>query len=242
MMPLLLTLAGGVEGLPLIYSPRRDDGIAFVLLCCFFLSSYVLSRNRKFLVQLIKDFLLHRERSSIFTTSTASDVRSLLLLTLQTCVLCSVTIFCCCVEYTPPLAESLPTLAVIGIYFVLCLLYLLVKWGIYSFLGWIFFDKSKVDSWLESYSTLLYYLGFLLFPSVLFCVYFDLGLSASVLITLIFLSFTKILMFYKWIKLFCEHFYGSLLLIVYFCALEVVPCVLLFDGILQLNEYLTIKI
>lgn len=83
----------GTEGIPIPYSPRMDDGITVVLLCCFFLSAYVLSRSRKFLLQLVKDFLLHRERTSIFATSTAADMRYLLLLILQTCILAGVCIF-----------------------------------------------------------------------------------------------------------------------------------------------------
>ena len=77
----------GTEGIPIPYSPRMDDGITVVLLCCFFLSAYVLSRSRKFLLQLVKDFLLHRERTSIFATSTAADMRYLLLLILRRCSL-----------------------------------------------------------------------------------------------------------------------------------------------------------
>ena len=73
-------IPGGAEGVPIPYSPRMDDGITIVLLCCFFLSAYVLSRSRRFLLQLVKDFLLHRERTSIFATSTAGDMRYLLLL------------------------------------------------------------------------------------------------------------------------------------------------------------------
>ena len=63
---------------------RRHHHCAAVL---FFLSAYVLSRSRRFLLQLVKDFLLHRERTSIFATSTAGDMRYLLLLILQTCIL-----------------------------------------------------------------------------------------------------------------------------------------------------------
>lgn len=64
------------------------------------------------------------------------------------------------------------------------------------------FDKNKTNIWLESYSTLIYYVGFALFPFVLFLVYFDLNLTNLVIIGLIILIFTKILMFYKWVKLF----------------------------------------
>ena len=50
-------IPGGADGVPIPYSPRMDDGITIVLLCCFFLSAYVLSRSRRFLLQLVKDFL-----------------------------------------------------------------------------------------------------------------------------------------------------------------------------------------
>lgn len=89
---LMTWTVGGAEGIPIPYSPRMDDGITIVLLCCFFLSAYVLSRSRRFLLQLVKDFLLHRERTSIFATSTAGDMRYLLLLILQTCILSGVCI------------------------------------------------------------------------------------------------------------------------------------------------------
>ena len=66
MIRLLLTWITGFKGMPIPYSPKLDDGITILLLCCFFISAYVLSRSRKFLVQLMKDFLLNRERTSIF--------------------------------------------------------------------------------------------------------------------------------------------------------------------------------
>ena len=53
---LMTWTVGGAEGIPIPYSPRMDDGITIVLLCCFFLSAYVLSRSRRFLLQLVKDF------------------------------------------------------------------------------------------------------------------------------------------------------------------------------------------
>ena len=86
-MSVWLLFATGFDGVPIPYSPRTDDVIALVLLACFFLSSFVLARSKKFLSQQAKDFILHRERTSIFATSTASDVRYLLLLVLQTCIL-----------------------------------------------------------------------------------------------------------------------------------------------------------
>ena len=218
----------GTEGIPIPYSPRMDDGITVVLLCCFFLSAYVLSRSRKFLLQLVKDFLLHRERTSIFATSTAADMRYLLLLIYFN-------------DIQPELVRHVSPGLLLGIYIGVCLFYLCLKWMLYSFLGWIFFDESVTTLWLESYSTLLYYLGFALFPFALFVVYFDLSLQLTIIIGLILAFFAKILMLYKWLKLFCNNLYGGLLLIVYFCALEIMPCFVLYQGVTQLNDYLIIK-
>ena len=231
----------GTEGIPLPYSPRMDDGIAVLLLGCFFLSAYVLSRSSKFLLQLVKDFLLNRERTSIFAMSTASDMRYLLLLVLQTCVLEGVFMFNYYQESEGVLVNHIAPLSLLLIYVSIPILVFCVKWLVYSVLGWIFFDKIKTGLWLESYSTLQYYIGFALFPLVLFIVYFDLDSRISVVLALILFLFVKILMLYKCIKLFCDNLYGCSLLFLYFCALEIVPYLVLYQGIEQLNDYLIIK-
>lgn len=231
----------GFEGTPISYSPRTDDAIALTLLVCFFLSSIALARGKKFLSQQVKDFVLHRERTSIFDSSTAADVRYLLVLVLQTCVLSGITFLNYFHDTCPALMDHVSSLLLLGIYVGFCLAYFLLKWLLYMFLGWTFFDKNKTNIWLESYSALIYYVGFALFPFVLFLVYFDLSLTNLVIIGSIILIFTKILMFYKWIKLFFHQFSGLFLLILYFCALEIVPCLLLYQGMVRINDILLIK-
>ena len=230
----------GFEGTPISYSPRTDDAIALTLLACFFLSSIALARGKKFLSQQVKDFVLHRERTSIFDSSTAADVRYLLVLVLQTCVLSGITFLNYFHDTCPALMDHVSSLLLLGIYVGFCLAYFLLKWLLYMFLGWTFFDKNKTNIWLESYSALIYYVGFALFPFVLFLVYFDLSLTNLVIIGSIILIFTKILMFYKWIKLFFHQFSGLFLLILYFCALEIVPCLLLYQGMIQMNNILAV--
>ena len=234
-------VGSGFEGIPIPYSPRTDDAISLTLLVCFFLSSIALSRGKKFLSQQVKDFVLHRERASIFDSSTAADMRYLLVLVLQTCVLAGITFFNYFHDISPALMSHVSPLLLLGIYVGFCLAYFLLKWLLYMFLGWVFFDKNRTNMWLESYSALIYYAGFALFPFVLFLVYFDLSLTNLIIIGSIILIFAKILMFYKWIKLFFHQFSGLFLLILYFCALEIVPCLLLYQGMIQMNNILLIK-
>lgn len=234
-------VSSGFEGTPIPYSPRTDDAISLTLLACFFLSSIALARGKKFLSQQVKDFVLHRERTSIFDSSTAADMRYLLVLVLQTCVLAGITFFNYFHDTSPVLMNHVSPLLLLGIYVGFCLAYFLLKWLLYMFLGWVFFDKNRTNMWLESYSALIYYAGFALFPFVLFLVYFDLNLTNLIIIGSIILIFAKILMFYKWIKLFFHQFSGLFLLIVYFCALEIIPCLLLYQGMIQMNNILLIK-
>jgi len=231
----------GFEGTPISYSPRTDDAIALTLLVCFFLSSIALARGKKFLSQQVKDFVLHRERTSIFDSSTAADVRYLLVLVLQTCVLSGITFLNYFHDTCPALMDHVSSLLLLGIYVGFCLAYFLLKWLLYMFLGWTFFNKNRTNMWLESYSALIYYIGFALFPFVLFLVYFDLSFTNLIIIGSIILIFTKMLMFYKWIKLFFHQFGDLFLLILYFCALEIVPCLLLYQGMVRINDILLIK-
>ena len=138
-------LNSGFEGTPISYSPRTDDVIALTLLACFFLSSIALARGKKFLTQQVKDFVLHRERTSIFDSSTAADVRYLLVLVVQTCVLTGIVFFNYFHDTCPMLMTRVSPLLLLGIYVGFCLAYFLLKWLLYMFLGWMFFDKNKTN-------------------------------------------------------------------------------------------------
>ncbi len=237
----LSVIVSGLEADPLSYSPRMDNGIALVLLCCFILTALALARSKKILSDMMKGFLYHRERASLFAVSTSGDVRFLLLLLGQTCVLGGVVLFNFFCDTNPLLLKKVSPHLLIGIYVGVCLICLFLKWLVYSFLGWIFFDKSTVSNWIESYFSLIYYLGFALFPFVLFLVYFDLSFVSFIVCGLVLVIFTKMLMFYKWIKLFFDNIFGLFLLILYFCALEIMPYFIIYQGLVELNELLVIK-
>lgn len=231
----------GFSGTFLPYLPQTDDLIAGILLVCFFISAFVLAHSRKFLFQQAKDFISYHKRGSIFDTSTVTDVRYLLLLVIQTCIFSGIVLFILFITLQPELTRKLEPPSLLGMYIGVCLLYLVIKWLLYTFLGWIFFDRNKVSEWLEAYSAIIYYLGFALFPFVLYLVYFDYDLTYIVSISLFLFVFVKILMFCKWCKLFFRNIIDVFLIILYFCALEIMPLILLYKGMIELNNLLAIK-
>jgi hypothetical protein len=239
---LLSSLTLFLKGNPLPYSPRHDDVIVVLLFACFFLSAYVLARGSKLLLLLLKDFLLHRERISIFAASGVNGTRYFFLLIVQLCLLSAL----CCYVYLADLHPELMTdgssFFFITIYALLFALYLLVKRILYVFVGWVFIEGNKIELWITSYATLLYYSGLLLFPLTLCFVYFQIPLLITVIFLVSLFIIAKILIFYKWIKLFCSNIVQCVVLILYFCALEIVPCIILYKGIVELNDCLNVNL
>lgn len=232
----------GFDGTPVPYRLNSDNGLTALLFLCFFLTAYVLTNGKRFLWQQLKDFVYVKERGNLFDNSTATDFRYRLVLFFQTSVLLGICFFDYFHDTIPGLLTANPSFVILGANILVIVGYYLLKWLLYSLLGWIFFDKSRTENWLESYSTILCYLGFALFPVVLLMVYFDLSAQILLPIELCLIIFAKILMFYKWIKLFSNNLYGLFCLIVYFCALEIVPCFILFRALAQVNNVLVIKL
>ncbi len=232
----------GIIGIPTPYSPQKDDLVALILLVCFFITSFVLARSKRQIWLQLRSLAFQRERSSLFAGGTTIDIRLIVLLLLQTCIFLGMLFFNYFNDVNPVLmVETSPNLLLV-IYIGICVGYLLFKWLFYLFAGWVFFEKIKTNLWMESYITMLYTVGFILFPLVLLLIYFNLSVVFLIVFGLILLACVKILMFYKWLRLFSNNFGGFLLLILYFCALEIIPGFILYRGLVELNNLLIIKI
>lgn len=223
---------------PIPYLLKYDDSIAIIILLCFFSLAFVLADSKKYLMQQGTSFILHKDRMNLFGASPVFNIYLSSVLILQTCFLGGIVFFSYFNYKCPILIQDSNPYVVIGVYVLVSLLYILLKRVLYVFAGWIFFDKSSVSSWLDSYFTLIYYLGFALFPYVLLLVYFDLNIEIMLSLGLVILIMTKILMLYKWLKFFFNNIYGLSLLILYFCALEIMPCLLFYRVLMDINKIL----
>jgi len=218
---------------------RHDDSIVIVLLVCFFVLAYVLTRNYRLLMRKMASyFLLDRRRGSLSDVSISSEVHHLFLLVVAGCTLGGLNLFCLCVEYEASLVTNLNPMLLVAIYSGLFLVYLLFKWSSYNLVGWTFFNNEKVTYWLDAYTLLLYYSCIYLFFSSLTVIYFDLPLLFDSIIFLSLFLLVRFFIIYKWIKHFSINIYGLFRLFLYFCALEIVPVVLFGAIIMIINSFL----
>lgn len=232
----------GIEGIPLPYMLRSNDWITGIILLCFFSISYVFATGRRLLKQKAQNFFFTREHSSIFGQQTAADIHSRFLLMLQTCMFASILFFDYTVDHSSLRTGDYGIPFLLSGYILTLIIFYLVKWGIYRFVNWIFFDKEKAKLWIETYFFTISTFGIICFPLVLLIVYFDLSPSVTAISCIFILFSVKLLLLYKSFSIFFNSWYGVFYLIMYFCALEILPSLVLWKGLIHINSLLTIKI
>lgn len=226
----------GMDGIPMPYLVRSESAVALLLIFCLISLSYALKDGKKYIIQYLKDLFRHKERASLFDETSKPNTRYLFLLITVTCILSGIYLYDYLVDGQPFPSQAQPSLPLLWACIGLPLAYVMVKQGIYSFINWIFFNKEQNKSWLQTYLGLVGILCFLLFPLLLLTIYSGLDKQISLYFILLILVFAKILLFYKSIRNFFNHFYGILHLILYFCALEIIPILLTWKGIIYINN------
>lgn len=235
-------LSISIEALPKGYFPMHDDLVVGVLVLSMLGTLYVLCRSRKFVLAVGKEFIFGREQVSLFANSTGADSRSMVILFIQFCLLAALLLQTYFVYLFPEIINHVSTPLLLGNYIIACVAFFLFKTIIYRVFGWIFFNGSVTQLCLEAYVTMILYMGILLLPTILCIVFIIPDFYVTTIIAIVCLFFAKLLTLYKWINFFSGKSYGSLLLILYFCALEIMPCLVFYKGLVELNNCWIIKI
>lgn len=227
----------GMEGESLPYQLRSDWMVNDVLLLCFILVSYVLSHGKRHLMEEFKNFFSSKERGSLFDDTTASDMRHTLVLIFQTCLLSGFCLFDYFFDHANAVFDGVPHQVVLVSSIAVFTVYFLLKWLVYSCVNLILFNKAKTLIWNNAYFNVIIWIGFLLFPLVLLIVFFDLSSQLSFIFAGIIVIISKFLLAYKCFKNFFNQLHHVLHFILYFCALEILPDLILWKGVVFVDSY-----
>lgn len=226
-------LATGFQGEPLPYSPRLDDSLTLGILVVFLLYAFVGARCRKYLTYQTRNFFTNRNRNSFFSDVAVIDRRHLLTLFILSATTLAMVLYNYAMQVLMPHVTVLRPGWQLGALAGGIALGLGLKLLLYQLTGYIFFDRARLSAWIDAYLLVVFYWGIVLFPGLLLLVFTDLTPDAGLYMFAFLLVSTKILLFYKWFKLFFNNHDRLLLLILYFCALEIIPLFLLYKGIMD---------
>ena len=232
----------GMPGEPLPYLLHSDWMITTILFLCILFSSIVISKEKKYLLQRLKAFPSTRERTSMFDEVAPTDARYSLLLIFHTCLLLGICIYRYYAGHHPFVFDHISHFWLLGGLTLSVCAFLGVKTLLYMFINWIFFQKERNSIWLTSFCNLLIWLGILLLPVVLVIIYFDISTRESLYTIGFLIILAKFLLFWKCFYNFFEKIYGAFHLILYFCALEILPDLILWKGIELVSNNLILNL
>ena len=238
----LTQISNGMPGEPLPYQLQSDSMVTIIMFLCLITVSIIFSRGKKHLLQELKNFTQNRERNSMFDDIVATDARHTIVLILHTCVMLGVSAFYFFSQTTPAILSNVSRPLLLGSLIFLILTFTLIKWSAYCFVNSLFFQKVRNKLWMTAFFNLYIWLGILILPLLLVVIYFDISSQAALFLLAFPLVLTKICLFWKCFSNFFEKIYGSFHLILYFCALEIQPDLILWKGMEFISNNLILNL
>ena len=127
----------GMDADPLPYLLRHDDWVTGILLCCFLVVMTIFANSKKFIKQRLLDFFLNRmDKEKLFSIAPGREL------------LVSLFFFDYSQTTRDVFLSHVSSHILLGIYVLICWIYLGLKQLFYAFVNWIFFDKERRSTWL----------------------------------------------------------------------------------------------
>ena len=118
-------------------------------------------------------------------------------------------------------------LPAIALCITICALYYLAQRLVYNILGNIFSDKQQTQLFDDSFTKINLFIGLFLTPFILLMIFVPGVVPVASIICLIIFILSRLIIIYKGIIIFSLQIFGLLYLILYLCALEITPLLLL---------------
>ena len=219
----------GVAGDPVPYTVHSDNLLTGLLLLCLIMVVVTFSSVKDFLVRQAKSFFYFSHDVASEMSETAVELRFQFFLVLLSCLLCSLLFYFYTLYFIGESFILRSPYYLILIYWGVFMAYYMLKSLLYSVTNLVLFDSKRNKQWMRSFLFIVSSEGVLMFPIMMVKGYFDISMfSASVYVAVV-LIIIKILTIYKCYNIFFKRNVVKLQIILYFCALEIVPFVFLWS-------------
>lgn len=225
-------------GEPITYRIVADDVVSMALIFSAMLVGVgMMIIGKPFWRKLGQLPLFNYRQNDKSVTETPGLIQPVLLL--QATMSIALMLFAISVHMNTPMAEpALPSMIMLLSYMGVAALYITFCWMFYRFVIWMFLDAELLPLITEAWINSVCFEGVLLLPIAAIGIYYKLPMYLYA-IYIVLAAFLPRYLLYYWLRpLFYLNFYGRLLFILYFCALQVFPLVLVMVGTEQLNRYL----
>lgn len=201
----------------------RDGYVVAGMAVMFAVLAVVVCRHRMALQRWLKDFF-SKERQYVDEqmNDKGGEATGVFLLIAVGVLSLALIGFCGLVEGNGETAAGLPygAIAVGGL---MCLCFVYVKAWVYALVNWTFFDSESGERWMKGYLLLTGVTGVLFYLMALVDVFAPCGHEMVIGGVIGVAILYEILLFYRLLANFKVSKYGYLLVFLYFCAVELLP-------------------
>ena len=230
----------GMAGAPIPYSYANDNLVTSLLIIGFLLIAFAFSRMSNFIVGQAKNFI-HPSQNSVSLSETSGEIYMQIVLTGLTCIIYALLYYLYATEFLASTYVTSSEYALLGIFLGVFVSYYLLRFGLYTIVNNLFFNSSKNKKFLTSLLYLSSLEGLLLYPALALLAFMHLTTQFAIWYCIIVLFLVKIMTFYKSYTIFFKQNDLFLQIILYFCALEMVPLITLWGGLLVIVDFLKIN-
>lgn len=225
-------------GEPIPYYMKSDDVVTVVLIVCVILVTLALTMIGKPWSRKIAQLpLFNFRQNDLNVTETPGGIQPFLFIQMGLAV--SLLLIDITIRMNQPLVElPLSSSALLAFYMMLAAAFLVFRWLLYRFVLWMFVQPVQIPFIMEAWTNSVCLEGVLLLPMMMVDIYYNMHFVLFAIVILVVSIIPRIWLFYWQKKLFSLNLYGSLLIFLYFCALEILPIVFIAIGTRQLNRYL----
>ena len=228
-LPTIEVPTGEGKALPFARSPLHDTPSMALLLTGLLAVALCYHTGYKYIENFFHNMFSTRRRENLFEDHTVNETSILAALIANTCIVEGFIIYLAVQLIWPQFATSLQASVFkhIATYCGITLGFYIVQWMVYKVLGYTFSDKTGSKLWLDGFKASQSLLGLLLLPVLfLLLLYPTHGkLLLTIAATLYFSA--RLIFIYKGFRIFYNNLTSILYFILYLCAVEIVPLVIL---------------
>lgn len=214
----------GTEGILKSPDILRTDSTISILIVILLLFICTLVKTKKLLITQTKNFFRRNPTNAYRVnkqdnSSVAVQTMIIILFALLVTLACHVCVI------APGMYGNITreTAFLLGGIILSVMIYVCMKLALYGLTGWVFFTPVQNQRWKNSYYYILLLAGVALIPLILIRSHTPVPMETAIKEGLCILLGAKILLLYKQINIFFSRIDRILQIILYFCALEIVP-------------------
>lgn len=230
------------HGHPLAYNILHDNLAISILIGCFLLIVLLISFSRNYLKEQFRNFFAPtNNKEEAKPVKKPSQIYTPLIMAFTLCISNGLLLYTIATQQYDVQAGLLGSSTILALCIGCFFAYNTLRWCLYHFVNWIFFNKTGRQSWSTGYLFILTLEGMLFYPITLVALNIGWDVKTTAICIISLYALTRILLFYHSFRVFFPKTYGLLHLFAYLCTLELTPLLFLWKIIEILGNELIVK-